>query len=85
MSLLPGLAPAGKMIVRFDDTNPSKEKDEYEESILADISTLGVKYDVITHTSDYFGVIEDYARKLIKDGECRGPDWLRRSSVGLKG
>lgn len=42
------------MIVRFDDTNPSKEKDEYVENILSDIAGLGLKYDRLTYTSDYF-------------------------------
>ncbi|CAI5963814.1 unnamed protein product [Closterium sp. NIES-64] len=44
----------GKMLVRFDDTNPSKEKDEFVESILADMARLGLTWDTITHTSDYF-------------------------------
>jgi glutamyl-tRNA synthetase len=58
----------GKMIVRFDDTNPSKEKSEFEESIKEDLSLLGIKPDVITHTSDHFKTLYDYAIKLIKKG-----------------
>lgn len=44
----------GKMILRFDDTNPSKEKDEYVQSIIEDLKTLGISYDQLSYTSDYF-------------------------------
>jgi hypothetical protein len=40
--------------VRFDDTNPSKEKDEYVDNIIKDMVTLGLQYKEITYTSDYF-------------------------------
>lgn len=53
---------AGKLLVRFDDTNPSKEKEEYEQNIIADIAALGIVGDSVSHTSDYFDVIADYAR-----------------------
>ncbi len=42
----------GKFILRFDDTNPTTEKDEYEDAILVDLQLLGVIPDQITHTSD---------------------------------
>jgi glutamyl-tRNA synthetase len=42
------------MQVRFDDTNPTKEKDEYVENIIKDMQTLGLQYKTITYTSDYF-------------------------------
>lgn len=56
----------GEMILRFDDTNPSKEKHEFVESILEDLHTLGVSYAKLTYTSDYFDVIFEYGRTLIK-------------------
>ena len=58
----------GEMILRFDDTNPSKEKHEFVEAILEDLDTLGVKYSKLTYTSDYFDVIFEYGRDLIKRG-----------------
>lgn len=58
----------GKLIIRFDDTNPSKEKVEFQESILEDLELLGIKGDKVTHSSDYFQVMYDYAIQLIKDG-----------------
>jgi hypothetical protein len=60
----------GKLIIRFDDTNPSKEKDEYEESIIADLKSLGVVGDRVTHTSDYFELMDEYAVKMIKEGKA---------------
>lgn len=55
----------GKMILRFDDTNPTKEKNEYVESIIADLKTLGVSYSDLTYTSDYFPKIFELLRELI--------------------
>lgn len=58
----------GRLIVRFDDTNPSKEKEEFQSSIVEDLAKLGVKPDLVTFTSDYFGTIMKYAHYLIKNG-----------------
>ncbi len=58
----------GRLIVRFDDTNPSKEKEEFQSSIIEDLAMLGVKPDVVTFTSDYFKTIEGYAVELMKKG-----------------
>ena len=59
----------GKLIIRFDDTNPSKEKDEFVENILQDCKTLGLDPDVITYTSDSFSQILEMGTKLIKEGK----------------
>lgn len=58
----------GKMIVRFDDTNPSKEKCEFEESIIEDLALLGVKGDILSHTSDFFPQIEKYCEQMLREG-----------------
>jgi glutamyl-tRNA synthetase len=51
----------GRLIVRFDDTNPSKESNEFVENLLKDIETLGIKYDAVTYTSDYFPKLMEMA------------------------
>ncbi|KAJ1566452.1 hypothetical protein HK405_009756, partial [Cladochytrium tenue] len=58
----------GKMILRFDDTNPSKEKTEFEDAITYDLSLLGIKADSVSHTSDFFQEIYDIAVGMIKKG-----------------
>eukprot|EP00933_Yihiella_yeosuensis_P023603 TRINITY_DN1837_c0_g1_i4.p1 TRINITY_DN1837_c0_g1~~TRINITY_DN1837_c0_g1_i4.p1 ORF type:complete len:854 (-),score=251.85 TRINITY_DN1837_c0_g1_i4:116-2677(-) len=60
----------GKLILRFDDTNPSKEKMEFEESMIKDLATLQIKPDVVTHTSDHFDHLEKVMKDLIKKGRC---------------
>jgi glutamyl-tRNA synthetase len=58
----------GRLIVRFDDTNPSKEKEEFQEAIVEDLRKLDVTADVITYTSDYFDTIRRYAEDMIQNG-----------------
>lgn len=58
----------GKLIIRFDDTNPSKEKEEFEESIKEDLLLLGIKGNIVTHTSDHFEKLYNLAVTLIKKG-----------------
>mmetsp|Transcript_134679 Transcript_134679/g.234002 ORF Transcript_134679/g.234002 Transcript_134679/m.234002 type:complete len:335 (+) Transcript_134679:81-1085(+) len=58
----------GKLIVRFDDTNPSKEKMEFEESIISDLGTLHIKPDQVSHTSDYFDDLQKLMEHVIKKG-----------------
>jgi len=54
--------------LRFDDTNPSKENNEYVENILNDISWLGFKWGNIYYASDYFDKLWEFAVWLIKKG-----------------
>ena len=60
----------GQMILRFDDTNPAKEKEEYVDSILADLHTLGVSWVRLTHTSDYFDLIMEYGRQMLREAKA---------------
>ncbi|WP_052481061.1 glutamine--tRNA ligase/YqeY domain fusion protein [Gilvimarinus agarilyticus] len=57
--------------LRFDDTNPEKESDEYVESIKRDVSWLGFEWhEEIRFTSDYFDQLHDWALELIKAGKA---------------
>ncbi|OON13356.1 proline--tRNA ligase [Opisthorchis viverrini] len=60
----------GRLILRFDDTNPAKEKATYEESILSDLPRLGVHWDVRTHTSDHFELLIQLCEKMIREGNA---------------
>mmetsp|Transcript_35348 Transcript_35348/g.60538 ORF Transcript_35348/g.60538 Transcript_35348/m.60538 type:complete len:740 (+) Transcript_35348:35-2254(+) len=61
----------GKLLIRFDDTNPAKEKEEYMENILADLKTLEIPGgDKVTYTSDYFDIIEKKAEEAIRNGDA---------------
>ena len=61
----------GKFNMRFDDTNPTKEKNEFVESIKADVNWLGADYeDRLFFASDYFDAMYEGAIKLIKKGKA---------------
>ncbi len=61
----------GKFNMRFDDTNPTKEKTEFVESIKADIQWLGADWeDRLFFASDYFGQMYEAAVTLIKKGKA---------------
>ena len=67
-----GLAQAygGICNLRFDDTNPSKEEQEYVDSIQEDVRWLGFKWDNLFYASDYFDQIFAWSIKLIKLGKA---------------
>ncbi|XP_072150260.1 glutamate--tRNA ligase, cytoplasmic isoform X1 [Setaria viridis] len=67
----------GHLIVRFDDTNPSKENNEFVENIMEDIDTMGIKYDRVTYTSDYFPKLMEMVESLIKQGKAYVDDTPR--------
>ena len=61
----------GKTNLRFDDTNPTKEEDEYVHSIIEDVKWLGFDWeDRLYYASDYFGQLYEWAVKLIKKGKA---------------
>jgi glutaminyl-tRNA synthetase len=61
----------GKCNLRFDDTNPTKEGDEYVESMIENIKWLGFDWeDRLFFASDYFDQMYDYAVQLVKDGHA---------------
>ncbi|PRQ42562.1 putative glutamate--tRNA ligase [Rosa chinensis] len=67
----------GQVIVRFDDTNPAKESNEFVDNLLKDIETLGIKYETVTHTSNYFPDLMQMAEKLINEGKAYVDDTPR--------
>ena len=61
----------GKFNLRFDDTNPTKEKTEFVDSIIADVKWLGADFeDRLFFASDYFDVMYECAVKLIRKGKA---------------
>ncbi|MFT4857161.1 MAG: glutaminyl-tRNA synthetase [Algoriphagus sp.] len=56
--------------LRFDDTNPAKEEQEYVDAIKRDIQWLGFKWDIECYSSDYFQQLYDWAVHLIKEGKA---------------
>lgn len=64
------LAFQGKLIMRFDDTNPAKENAEFEKVILEDVAMLEIKPDMFTHTSQYFDLMMELCEKLMKEGKA---------------
>jgi len=58
----------GKTNLRFDDTNPEKEEQEYVDSIMKDVRWLGFEWEGLFYASDYFDQLYAWAIKLIKDG-----------------
>jgi glutaminyl-tRNA synthetase len=56
--------------LRFDDTNPEKEEQEFVDAIKADIKWLGFTYDKELYASDYFEQLHDWAVQMIKDGKA---------------
>ena len=60
----------GKTNLRFDDTNPEKEEQEYVDSIIDNVHWLGFKENAIFYASDYFQQLCDWAIQMVRDGKA---------------
>ncbi|WP_392447247.1 glutamine--tRNA ligase/YqeY domain fusion protein [Capnocytophaga canis] len=65
-----GLRYQSPVNLRFDDTNPSKEEQEYVDAIKRDVEWLGFEWDRECYASDYFQELYDWAVQLIKQGKA---------------
>ncbi|TLF46500.1 glutamine--tRNA ligase/YqeY domain fusion protein [Maribacter aurantiacus] len=65
-----GLRYQSPVNLRFDDTNPAKEEQEFVDAIKKDVSWLGFEWDTERYASDYFQQLYDWAVQLIKDGKA---------------
>ncbi|MGN0629114.1 MAG: glutamine--tRNA ligase/YqeY domain fusion protein [Oscillospiraceae bacterium] len=76
----------GKFNLRYDDTNPAREDDEYVQSILEDIRWLGYEPNGgIFYGSDYFDKCYEFAEKLIMDGKAYVDDLTREEMQEYRG
>jgi glutamyl-tRNA synthetase len=64
----------GQLRLRLDDTNPSKEKQEYQDAIIEDLALMGIKPDALSYTSDYFDYLYEMCIRLIKEGHAYADD-----------
>jgi glutamyl-tRNA synthetase len=64
----------GTLLIRFDDTNPTNEKAEFQDSIIEDLALMGIKPDKMSFTSDYFQELYEYCIQMIKDGNAYADD-----------
>jgi glutaminyl-tRNA synthetase len=75
----------GRTNLRFDDTNPEKEEQEYVDSIMADVRWLGFEWDSLYYASDYFDQLYEWAIKLIKDGKAYVDDLTANETREYRG
>ena len=64
----------GRLILKFDDTNPTNEKAECQDAIKEDLELMGIKPDQVTYTSDYFEELYNYCIQMIKSGKAYADD-----------
>lgn len=80
-----GLTYNAPVNLRFDDTNPAKEEQEYVDAIKHDIQWLGFKWDKELYSSDYFQQLYDWAVLLIKNGKAYVDDQSSETMAQQKG
>ena len=71
--------------LRFDDTNPAKEEQEYVDAIKKDIKWLGFQWDKELYSSDYFQQLYDWAIQMIKEGKAYVDDQTSEEIARQKG
>lgn len=64
----------GSLICRFDDTNPSKEKEEFQDAIVEDLVLMGIRPDKTSYSSDYFEELYRYCVTLLEEGKAYADD-----------
>ena len=80
-----GLKYNAPVNLRFDDTNPAKEEQEYVDSIKYDVKWLGFNWDKELYSSDYFQQLFDWAVEMIKDGKAYVDDQSSEAIALQKG
>ena len=80
-----GLSYNAPVNLRFDDTNPAKEEQEYVDAIKHDIKWLGFEWDKELYSSDYFQQLYDWAVLLIKSGKAYVDDQSSEVMAQQKG
>jgi len=75
----------GEVILRFDDTNPTKEETEFVEAIEEDIRWLGIEWVKVTYASDYFDLLYEWAQKLVLDGKAYVDDQTQEEVSANRG
>src|SRR5436190_7532541 len=75
----------GKCNLRFDDTNPVKEEQEYIDSIIRDVQWLGFQWDDLYYASDYFEQLYQWAEQLIQAGKAFVCDLTSEQVSELRG
>ena len=80
-----GLRYDAPVNLRFDDTNPAKEEQEFVDAIKQDVEWLGFKWDTERYASDYFQQLYDWAVQLIKDGKAYVDDQSSEEMAIQKG